>query len=220
MLLLVRNCAHTILGMKRSCKRVLVEVLWECPTIAAFYIAPRQLACAFVKRRSRVLVSWAAFRLTPRFQLINPDTYSNLSVMRKIKNANLWIGHTGDLKDPALFESEGIEALVHIALEELLPQLSRELLYCQFPLVDGAGNSKQLIAIAIDTTVALLQACIPTLVCCSAGMSRSPCIAAGALAIINNCEPSKSLAIVASDQPHDISPALWEAITKAVLARQ
>lgn len=139
--------------------------------------------------------------------------------MRKISDSNLWIGHAGDLRDPAQLEREGINALVHVALEELLPQLSRELLYCHFPIVDGAGNSQQLIAVALDTTVALLRASLTTLVCCSAGMSRSPCIAAGALAIINDCDPSESLAIVASDQAHDISPALWEAITKAVVAR-
>lgn len=140
--------------------------------------------------------------------------------MRKINDYQLWIGHSGDLTDPGLFEREGIKALIHVALEEKLPQLSRELLYCHFPIVDGAGNSQQLIAVALDTTVALLRASVPTLVCCSAGMSRSPCIAAGALAIINSCEPSQSLSLVLRDQPHDISPALWEAITKIVNARQ
>lgn len=136
--------------------------------------------------------------------------------MRQILSNRLWIGHAGDLREPGRFERTGIRALVHVALEERLPTLSRELLYCHFPIVDGAGNASELIDVAVRTTAELIRARIPTLVACSAGMSRSPCIAAGAVALAEGTQPTEALSRVAADQPHDISPGLWRAVSEAV----
>jgi len=140
--------------------------------------------------------------------------------MREVLPSRLWIGDGGDLIEPGQLERIGIRALVHVALEERLPQLSRELLYCHFPLVDGAANDSDLVDLALQTAAGLVRAEIPTLICCSGGMSRSPCIAAGALAIAKGGDPTEWLTSIARDQPHDISPALWALIMELVSARR
>ncbi len=57
--------------------------------------------------------------------------------MHTIIPDRLWTGNAGDLREPGLLERAGVGALVHVAMEEQLPTLSRELLYCHFPLVEG-----------------------------------------------------------------------------------
>jgi hypothetical protein len=143
----------------------------------------------------------------------------DLFVMREILPGKLWIGDGGDLLEAGRLERAGIRALIHVALEERLPQLSRELLYCHFPLVDGAPNDAALVDLALQTAAGLIRREIPTLICCSGGMSRTPCIAAGALAIAKEIDPTECLTLIARDQPHDISPALWSLVTELVSTR-
>src|SRR5436189_138299 len=59
----------------------------------------------------------------------------------------------------------------------------RELIYLRFPLLDGEDNEPALLIQAMQTVARLLQARIPTLVCCGGGLSRSPAIVAAALAL-------------------------------------
>src|SRR5262245_39940833 len=92
----------------------------------------------------------------------------------------LRIGNAGELRTPAALELAGVTAIVQVALTEQMPPLSREMLLAHFPIVDGSGNSRGIIAAALDLTASLIRNKVPTLVCCSGGMSRSPCIAAGA----------------------------------------
>ena len=139
--------------------------------------------------------------------------------MYEVVPAKVWLGHAGDLRDPAVLERCGIKALIHVALEELLPALGRELLYCHFPLVDGAGSPRHLVAVCLDTTATFVRAGIPTLVCCSAGMSRSPSIVAGALAMVDGGDPNASLKRVISNHPHDVSPAFWDIVVNIVQTR-
>jgi protein-tyrosine phosphatase len=73
---------------------------------------------------------------------------------------------------------------------------------------------------AIETTASLIRFKAPTLVCCSGGMSRSPCVAAGAIAIVKGVEPQEALQSIIRNQPHDISPAMWEAVCAHVRARR
>jgi len=139
--------------------------------------------------------------------------------MREVIPSKLWIGHAGDLRNPGQLERIGVKALVHLALEEQLPTLSRELLYCHVPLIDGA-NAPRVVGTALDLTVSLLRSSTPTLICCSAGMSRSPSIAAGALALLESVTPESALARITSGQPHDVSPPLWDCVVDAVRTRQ
>src|SRR5438128_271779 len=101
----------------------------------------------------------------------------------------LWLGHAGDGRDFRRLFDSGIKALIDLAMEEPPTQPPRELIYCRFPLLDGAGNDAQLLLLATQTVMALLQRHVPTLVCCANGMSRSPAIAAAALALLHDEAP-------------------------------
>ena len=102
--------------------------------------------------------------------------------MRRIPGYSLWLGHVGDVRDLSGVHTAGIRAVVNLALNEPPAMLSRELVYCRFPLIDGPGNPRWLLQTAVDTVAGLLRSDTPTLVYCGAGMSRSPCIAGAAIA--------------------------------------
>lgn len=129
--------------------------------------------------------------------------------MREIISGQLWTGNLGDVRDLAGLLDVGIEAVVDLALEEHTPSLVRDLIYCRFPLLDGAGNVRTVLRAAIDTTARLICLGVPTLVFCGAGMSRSPAIAAAAWAIAAKRPLDECLQQIASMRSMDLSPALW-----------
>ena len=137
--------------------------------------------------------------------------------MRNVIPNLLWIGNVFDATDIAPIFDAGIEAVVDLALNEKPAQLTRELIYCRFPLNDGGGNSPQLLRAAVDAVESLISNEIPTLVYCSAGMSRSLAITAVALARIRDQKPEDTLVALASGQPHDVFPLLWRDIGNALL---
>ena len=96
--------------------------------------------------------------------------------MQKLPGYRLWIGHVGNVRDPRELVEAGIVAVVDLALNESSVMLGRELVYCRFPLLDGAGNPRWLLRMAVDTVAGLLRSDTPALVYCSAGMSRSPAV--------------------------------------------
>src|SRR5262245_15566735 len=102
--------------------------------------------------------------------------------MRRVASYSLWLGNVGDTRDLRKILDAGIAALVDLALEEPPAKITRELVYCRFPLVDGGGNSPWLLRAAVETTAGFVRSRTPTLVYCGAGMSRSLIIAAAALA--------------------------------------
>lgn len=129
--------------------------------------------------------------------------------MNQIPPYPLWIGHLGEGADFRRVFDAGIKALVHLAAEEAPAQPPRELIVCRFPLYDGGGNRSELLALAIRTTATLLEMHLPTLVCCGAGASRAPAIAAAALAVAHGETPEESLKRVVQHHPSDVSPGLW-----------
>jgi hypothetical protein len=130
--------------------------------------------------------------------------------MRRVEPYALWIGHAGDAGNmPGLHEA-GIRALVQLAIEEPAASPPRDLIFLRVPLVDGAGNPSELLSLAIRTVARLLELRIPTLVCCGAGMSRSPCIAAAALALAFQLTPEDALERVKNSGACDVAPGLWE----------
>lgn len=133
--------------------------------------------------------------------------------MNQIKPYPLWLGHAGDGRDfrPAL--DVGIQALVELSREELPTEPPRELIYCRFPLVDGPGNEESLLDLAINTLATLVRMRIPTLVCCDMGLSRSPAVAAAALALAHHETPEVCLQRVTHEHRSDVSPGLWSEIT-------
>jgi hypothetical protein len=136
--------------------------------------------------------------------------------MRPILPHSLWLGHVGDARDLRGMLSAGIAALVDLALNEPPVAVTRELVYCRFPLVDGSDNPPWLLRAAIETTAALLRANVPTLVFCSCGISRSPAVAACAISRVTGGTPEECLAEIANAGKCDVSTSLWRDIISAV----
>ncbi len=127
-------------------------------------------------------------------------------MIRCVFNDQLFLGNAHDARDLKLLYENGIAAVVDLAINEPPAQLAREMIYCRFPLTDGSGNSSALLELAIHTTVMLLEQKLKTLVACSAGMSRSPCIAAAAISLLTGVPLQECLIGVVSNSPHDVSP--------------
>jgi hypothetical protein len=140
--------------------------------------------------------------------------------MRRIDPHALWIGHSGECHDVRLLRRSQIAAVVDLALNEPPAVLAHDMVYARFPLVDGVRNPRWLIAAAIDTTASLLTSRMPTLVACGAGMSRSPAVAAGAIALVTRRNPAECLREVIRGAPADISPALWDDVLSAISGRR
>ncbi len=128
--------------------------------------------------------------------------------MRRVENYPLWLGHVGDVSDPAGIFAQEILAVIDLALNEAPGTLNRELIYARIPIADSSGNPPWLLRAAIETVAAFVRARTPTLVFCSAGMSRSPCIAAAGLALVTGCSAGDALQLVIRSGPVDISPGL------------
>lgn len=130
--------------------------------------------------------------------------------MRQIPGHSLWLGHAGDGRNLAALLTQGVQAIVDLAANEPPLSVTRDLIYCRIPLVDGAGNPPVVLRLAVDTVTALLKGDVPTLVCCSGGMSRSPAVAAAAIAECRSCPPEEALVLVTQVSPADVAPGLWQ----------
>ena len=139
--------------------------------------------------------------------------------MRQIPGYSLWLGHVGDVWNPSAIMNVGIGAVVDLALNEKPAVLPRELAYCRFPLIDGAGNPPWLLRFAIETIANLIRTSTPTLVYCGAGMSRTPCIVGAAISLVRGCSTTEGLALATESGAKDISPVLWEEV-KASLSNR
>jgi protein-tyrosine phosphatase len=137
--------------------------------------------------------------------------------MRRIAGFSLWLGHVGDVRDLRAVLSADILALVDLAVNEAPAHVTRELVYCRFPLVDGQGNPLWLLRAAVDCVAGLLHSDTPTLVFCSNGMNRSPCIAAAAVARVKGCPVAEALALIVASGAADISPGLWSEVQGALI---
>jgi predicted protein tyrosine phosphatase len=138
--------------------------------------------------------------------------------MRSIIPELLWIGNALDTQDVRAALSLGIRAVVDLAANELPVQYPRDIAYCRLPLTDGTGNDSAILRLAVTTTAEFVRSRFPTLVACSAGMSRSPAIVAAALAIVERQAPDDVLVRITSSGPHDVAPALWSEIKRVVNA--
>lgn len=67
-----------------------------------------------------------------------------ITAMHEIIPQQLWIGHAGDARDSRLLLDAGIEAVIDLAFEEAPVAMPREIIYCRFPLIDGAGTIRGL----------------------------------------------------------------------------
>lgn len=136
--------------------------------------------------------------------------------MRDIPPYPLWIGNAGDVRSVAGLIEHGIVAVVDLAANEPVATLPREFVYCRYPINDGADNPRWLLRAAIDTIGGLLRAQVPTLVACSAGMSRSPALTAAALARLETRDPQECLIECVEGGAADVSPSLWHEVVAAL----
>ncbi|VTR92286.1 Uncharacterized protein OS=Planctomyces maris DSM 8797 GN=PM8797T_22478 PE=4 SV=1 [Gemmata massiliana] len=136
--------------------------------------------------------------------------------MRQISGYSLWVGRVADIRDLRGVLSAGIEAVVDLALNEPVALVTRELVYCRFPLVDGAGNPFWGLCAAVEAVAGFVRVEVPTLVFCGAGMSRSLTVAAAGLALAGNRLPGDCLQLVTATGPHDVSVGLWNDIVETL----
>ena len=139
--------------------------------------------------------------------------------MRLVPPYSLWIGNAGDVRRVAGLIELGIVAVVDLAANEPVATLPREFVYCRFPLVDGTGNEFGVLRAAIETIAELLRNRVPTLVACSAGMSRSPALAAAAISRLDGRDPNECLLECVEGGAADVSPSLWHEIVANLNAR-
>ena len=136
--------------------------------------------------------------------------------MRQVAGRAIWLGHAGDLRNAHAVLSIGVEAIVELADSEQLAELPRELIRFRFPLSDGGTNPLWLLRFAAEAVAALLRANVPALVCCSAGMSRSVCVAAAGVSLVE-CRPlPEALDLVVGVGPADVSPSLLALFQQAM----
>jgi hypothetical protein len=136
--------------------------------------------------------------------------------VRQVPGFSLWLGHAGEVRDSHGVLAAGIIAVVDLAIQEPPARLIRELIYCRFPLVDSSGNPPWLLRAAVETVAAMLRSGAPTLVGCSMGLSRSPCIAGAAVALVRGCPADEGLVAVLGSAPADVSPGLWTDVRKVL----
>lgn len=130
--------------------------------------------------------------------------------MREILPGKLWTGHAHDIRplDVATFATSAI--VVDLALNESPAALAREVTYLRIPINDSAANLRGQLQLAVLCTLNSLGSQFPTLVCCSAGLSRSPAVACVAVAMWRGQDPDEVLRTYVEEVPHDVSPALWK----------
>ena len=136
--------------------------------------------------------------------------------MRHIPETPLWIGHVGDARDRSKVLQAGIAAMVDLAINEPPVATNRDMIYCRFPLIEGSNNPHWLLQPARVRLARLLQNEVPTLVFCSAGLSRSPCIAAAVLSLHTGKPPAATLSQVLPEVGADISPQMWFDVQQAL----
>ncbi|MBR9801575.1 dual specificity protein phosphatase family protein [bacterium] len=132
--------------------------------------------------------------------------------MRRIAPLPVWIGNAGDARDLRRVHAEGLAAIVDLAAEEPPVPVTRELMYFRVPLMDGAENDSICLNLAINTVFQLITRQVPTLVACSAGMSRSPLIVAAAISRVERISLETALERITMQGAVDLSPGLLAAV--------
>lgn len=136
--------------------------------------------------------------------------------MHQVAGYAVWIGNIRDAQDPRTLNTFGISAVVDLASNELPITVSRDMAYCRFPLSDCAENPEWLIRAALESVSLLIRSQIPTFVFCSAGMSRSPAVVAGAIELIASCGPAEALQTAIGENASDVSPGLWADVQRII----
>lgn len=134
--------------------------------------------------------------------------------MQAVLGEIVFVGNAIEARDIRLLYANQVAAVLDLAANEAPACLGRDHIYVRVPILDGEGNGDRELELAILTLVQLIRSGVKTLVACSAGMSRSPSIAAAAMALATNRTLDDCIASVTSHGPSDLSPALWNQVRK------
>ena len=93
----------------------------------------------------------------------------------------LYVGTTADATDEHLLREQGVTAIVSLTHEAL--DAASDHTVVDVPLTDGPQHDREAFDQAVTETLVRLDAAEPVLVHCAAGSSRSPSVAATALAL-------------------------------------
>ena len=133
--------------------------------------------------------------------------------MREILADTLWLSNAVEIRNMRRVLSFGVEVIVDLAADEpVLHNIPRDVAYLRFPLNDGGGNDPAILCAAVDAVARFIRCGKPIVVFCSAGLSRSPCVSAAAIAKARGLDPHNALEQVVRDKPSDVSALLWQAI--------
>ncbi|NNJ24357.1 dual specificity protein phosphatase family protein [Alienimonas chondri] len=134
-------------------------------------------------------------------------------MIRPAFNGSVYLGNAGSARDLRRLYDLEIAAVVDLAAEERPAQLGRDLVYVRVPLHDDGSNPESLLVFAVESVSLLLRTGRRTLIACSAGMSRSPVIAAAAIALHTGDAFGDCLVRLTKDGPCDVSPSLATSVT-------
>lgn len=98
----------------------------------------------------------------------------------------LFVGTVGDAGDEALLCEYDVEAIVSLTHEGPDGGFPSDPTVVRLPMKDGPRNDRQVFGRAVSRVLARLKADDTVLVHCSAGASRSPAVAATALALYDD----------------------------------
>ena len=135
--------------------------------------------------------------------------------MHEIERNLLWIGHAFDVREPRPLFDVGIKAVIDVAYEEPPAQIPRQLIYCRIPLNDGGGNHPNALLQTLRTATGLLESNTRTIIACSAGMSRSPTVAAFSLAYHLSVDPDDVITRISAIKSLELKPELWAEVLAA-----
>ena len=135
-------------------------------------------------------------------------------MIRDAYNELLFIGDAISARDLKQIYDREFAAVLDLAANETPAVLGRDIIYCRFPLSDDDSNKDDIVTAAIECLCSLIRRDYRTLVACSAGMSRSPVIAAAALAILSGSSLGDSLVQITANAPHDVSPTFFSSVQR------
>ena len=118
--------------------------------------------------------------------------------------ADLFVGTRADAADSQRLETHDITTVVSLTHEA--PELSAQAIDLHsIPLIDGPQNSREQFTKAVEETVIALEDGERVLVHCAAGASRSPTVAATALALVQELDLEDAIRQV-SDSRDAVDP--------------
>ncbi|WP_256301588.1 dual specificity protein phosphatase family protein [Haloarchaeobius salinus] len=126
--------------------------------------------------------------------------------MNEVVNG-LFVGTLEDAGNSSLLDEQGISAIVSLTYTEPEDGFPQDKSVSRWPMMDGPQNSREQFEQAVAVVETHLEQDTEVLVHCSAGASRSPAVAATALAIHSNLELEEAFKRISSRrdavEPHN-----------------